>query len=344
MSVIDVTDLLRDLSEDAPCGPDLEYSADFLELSRLIQGTPDIQYGNMHRPAQEPDWAAVKATTLRLLAQSRDLRLAVYLTCASVPLDGFAGLEDGLALIEGLLERHWDHVHPQLDPDDADDPTARINTLIALVERDGLIRQASLASLVDVPMHGRVCLRDIDEAEGEWSQQADEAVHDNVVIDAAFKAVAFDELKDTAAVLMRARGRMGRIETLLTERVGHTKAVRFDALSQLLRRAESVVMVRLRQHPQWNVEIDAQGYERTGGGDAAHPASRTFHEIAHRDDVVRLLDLICEYYARENPASPVPLFLQRAKRLVDMNFIEILNDLSPQSLSEINYLAGTGRH
>ncbi|KVR01241.1 type VI secretion-associated protein, ImpA family [Burkholderia ubonensis] len=342
MSVIESTDLLQDISEDAPCGPNLEYSADYLELSRLIQGTPDIQYGNMHRPAEEPDWAAVKALTLRLLAQSRDLRLAVYLTCASVPLNGFSGLEDGLALIEGLLERHWDHVHPQLDPDDADDPTARINTLVTLVEMDGLIRQSSLVPLVDVPMRGRFSLHDIDKAEGERIQQADEAVQDIVVIDAAFKAVALDELKGTAAVLTRARGRIERIETLLTERVGHARAVRFDALSQLLRRAESAVMVRLRQHPRWNVETDAQVHEQTERADAAPPASRTFHEIAHRDDVVRLLDLLCEYYAREDPASPVPLFLQRAKRLVNMSFIEIMNDLSPQSLSEINHLAGTG--
>ncbi|RKP49404.1 type VI secretion system protein TssA [Trinickia fusca] len=338
MSVIDLATLLQDLSTDAPCGPDLEYSPDYIELSRLLQGTPDIQYGNMHRPAEEPDWKAVKALVLGLLAQSRDLRLAVHATRTLLALDGLAGLDDGLALIEGLLERHWDHVHPQLDADDAYDPIARINTLVALEDKDGLVRHVSLAPLVELPAHGRFCLRDIDKAEGELVPQADEAVQDIAVIDAAFKAVAFDALKETASVLTRACGRVERIEALLTERVGHSRAIRFAALSLLLRRAESVVTARLRQHPQWFVEADAR--LDVQGGDAADPASRALDEIAHRDDVARLLDRICEYYAREEPASPVPLLLQRARRLVNMGFIEILSDLSPQSLGEINHLAG----
>ncbi|KVO90356.1 type VI secretion-associated protein, ImpA family [Burkholderia ubonensis] len=342
MPVIDVTDLLRDLSENAPCGPDLEYSEDYLELARLIQGTPDIEYGNMHQPAEEPDWKAVKALALRMLEQSRDLRLAVHLTCASLPLDGLSGLEDGLALIEGLLERHWDHVYPQLDPGDANDPTARINTLVGLDEKNGLIRHVALASLVDVPAYGRFCLRDIDMAAGEFVPKADEAVQDMAIIDAAFKAAALDELTETVSVLTRACDRIKRIEMLLTGRVGHARAIRFEALSQVLRRAESVVTVRLRQHPQWVAKVDAQVPEQMGGGNTANPSLPAFHEIGNRDDVVRLLDLICEYYVREDPASPVPLFLQRARRLVHMSFIEIMNDLSPQSLGEINHLAGMG--
>lgn len=340
MSMIDITPLLQDLSEDAPCGPDLEYSADYTELSRLIQGTPDIEYGDMHRQAEEPAWKVVKELALRLLARSRDLRLAVNLTCACVCLDGIAGLESGLSLIEGLLERHWDRVHPQLDPDDANDPTARINILVALEDKDGLIRYVSQAPLVDAPDYGRFCMRDIDKAEGELAAQADEVVPDIAVIEAVFKAVALDALEQTAATLRRACAQLERIETLLTERVGHARAIRFAALSQLLCRAQSTVTSRLRRHPQWVGEADAQFDAQDAQGEAVGSAPKAMREIAHRDDVVRLLDMICEYYAREDPGSPVPLFLQRARRLVNMSFIEIINDLSPQSISEINHLAG----
>jgi type VI secretion system protein ImpA len=63
-------------------------------------------------------------------------------------------------------------------------------------------------------------------------------------------------------------------------------------------------------------------------------------DIHSRDDVARLLDRICEYYALEEPGSPVPMLLQRAKRLINMNFIELMSELSPQGSAEIGFLLG----
>ena len=62
---------------------------------------------------------------MTLLGRTRDLRVAVFYTRSSMVREGFAGLACGLALIAGLLEQHWSAVHPQLDPSDGDDPTAR---------------------------------------------------------------------------------------------------------------------------------------------------------------------------------------------------------------------------
>ena len=63
--------------------------------------------------------------------------MAVHYTRAGTVREGFSGLERGLALIEGLLDRHWGSVHPQLDASDDDDPTARVNALSALVDGRG---------------------------------------------------------------------------------------------------------------------------------------------------------------------------------------------------------------
>lgn len=53
-----------------------------------------------------------------------------------------------------------------------------------------------------------------------------------------------------------------------------------------------------------------------------------------------MLDLICDYYARCEPSSPVPLLLKRAKRLVFMDFIEIIKDLAPDGLSQVELIRG----
>ena len=36
----------------------------------------------------------------------------------------------------------------------------------------------------------------------------------------------------------------------------------------------------------------------------------------------------------------MPLILQRARRLVDMDFVQLLTDLAPESLNQIKVIAG----
>ncbi len=75
-----------------------------------------------------------------------------------------------------------------------------------------------------------------------------------------------------------------------------------------------------------------------GGGDAAQGGARG--EIDSREDVVRQLDRLCEYYRRHEPSSPVPMLLRRAKRLVSKDFMEIVRDLTPGGVAEAELLGG----
>ena len=63
-------------------------------------------------------------------------------------------------------------------------------------------------------------------------------------------------------------------------------------------------------------------------------------EIRSREDVVRAIDKICAYYARFEPTSPLPLLLDRCKRLVSSSFLDIIRDLAPDSVSQVERLAG----
>jgi type VI secretion system protein ImpA len=56
--------------------------------------------------------------------------------------------------------------------------------------------------------------------------------------------------------------------------------------------------------------------------------------------VIRALDKICDYYKRYEPSSPVPLFLNRAKRLASKSFLEILRDLTPDALNQALAIGG----
>ena len=63
-------------------------------------------------------------------------------------------------------------------------------------------------------------------------------------------------------------------------------------------------------------------------------------DIANRADVVRMLDKLIRYYRQHEPSSPLPLLLERARRLVPKNFMEIMEDLAPDGVAQINVFKG----
>jgi type VI secretion system protein ImpA len=124
---IDVESLLSEVNAEAPCGEDLSYDSSFLGLEDMLRSkAAGGVVAGVEEEAEEPNWREVRDKSLELLQRSKDLRVAMYLALAVLRMDGLAGLRDGLALLQGLLERFWDHVYPQLDPDDNYDPLERV--------------------------------------------------------------------------------------------------------------------------------------------------------------------------------------------------------------------------
>jgi len=62
--------------------------------------------------------------------------------------------------------------------------------------------------------------------------------------------------------------------------------------------------------------------------------------VSSREDVVRLLDRMCDYFERHEPSSPIPLLLKRCKRLVSANFLDIVRDVAPDAVSQVENLRG----
>jgi type VI secretion system protein ImpA len=54
--------------------------------------------------------------------------------------------------------------------------------------------------------------------------------------------------------------------------------------------------------------------------------------IKSRQDAIRALDAVAEYFRRNEPSSPIPLIVDRAKRLVAKDFLEVLADIAPDAL------------
>ncbi|RWG91078.1 type VI secretion system protein TssA [Mesorhizobium sp. M1C.F.Ca.ET.193.01.1.1] len=72
----------------------------------------------------------------------------------------------------------------------------------------------------------------------------------------------------------------------------------------------------------------------------AEPGARLPDRITSRDDVVRCLDLVVAFYDRTEPSSPIPHLARRVRRMVHMDFVELMEDLAPSGLKEFRQLAG----
>ena len=62
--------------------------------------------------------------------------------------------------------------------------------------------------------------------------------------------------------------------------------------------------------------------------------------IANRDDALKALDQVCEWIERHEPTNPAPLLIRRAKRLMTKSFMDIVRDLAPDGLSQVERIAG----
>src|SRR6185312_6050275 len=172
MAVIDVAALLEPVSDAAASGEAIEYDGQFIELETLARGKPEQEVGDMFVPAEEPDWREVERLALELCARSKDLRVAVILLRAELKLAGLAGLKDSLELIHGYVSRYWDSVHPQLDPEDDNDPSARVNILASLCDPEATLRLLRAAPLSQSRQFGRVSYRDFAIATGAMPMPA----------------------------------------------------------------------------------------------------------------------------------------------------------------------------
>lgn len=330
--MLDLTLLLSAVSEASPCGEDLEYDADFLQLEREAKGQPERTMGNSVLPAEPPKWRDIQQLSLQLLGRSKDLRITHFLVHSQLALEGFAGLADALMLVRELLDRYWQPLYPLLDADDDNDPTLRLNALM------GLCGDTTLQLLRDTPLlrsraFGPVTLRAAANAAGLQHWQSETLTAEQfggALIDADAEA-----LQATVAALNNALEALDAIERMVGEHLGASQGIDLAPLRQPLRLA--------RQLLSDAVPASTEAEPQAGGTQAPEPAQaapRPAGVISSRDDVQRTLDRLLEYYQRHEPSSPVPVLLSRARQLVHADFAAIVRNLLPDGMSQFETLRG----
>lgn len=349
---IDVASLLAPFSDGAPCGEDIEYDPAFVELTTLAAGKPEQQVGDKKIAAEEPDYADLARRAEDLLRRSKDLRVAVILATAVLRTEGPVPFAQVLGYIRGCLETFWDHVHPLLDAEDDDDPTMRVNAVVGLSvseKTEGPVMRALRLAPLTQSRIGRFTLRDILVAQGEIpAPPGMDAVPEPTLIAAAFQDTDAGRRSELRRAVGEARQHIRGIDEVFNARVG-PEGPDLSALDRLLYRLGQV----LDQYAGAEPEAEATGAaaaagEAPPGGDAGAAAAAPARAaggsgaINGPQDVVRMIDRICEYYERNEPSSPVPLLLKRARRLVNADFVTIIRDMASKGFDQVKAISGVG--
>ena len=344
MSAFDVEKLLQPVSEDSPCGENLEYDPEYLELQSLLSdgGAQQMIVSDDDEAGGEPrKWGEMKRVAVALTERTKDVWVGVALMRAAAQTDGYPGFASGAALIRGLVEKYWDGLYPPLDPEDPKPAEARVNILSELASLNTTVRELREVPIVTSPM-GKYTLRDVKIVSGELkptqAQGDDAPAPDGAGLNAAFMSAELDELSATAEALDQAMVDIDTIDSLVQDQVGVTEGPDLGPLSVELKSARAVLTENLKARG-----VAQPGAEDAADGGAAAPGQAAMQltgDISSRDDVVRILDKICEYFRRNEPSSPVPLLLQRAKRLVAKDFMDILKDLTPEAVAKMETIGG----
>lgn len=333
---LDLATLLSPLTDAEPSGPDLVYDPAFNDLEQAGAGKPERQYGDKVYPAEPADWLAVREHALALAARTRDLRVALWLARCGARMDGLSGFTQGLQLVHGLLAQQWDSVHPQLDASDNNDPTMRLNALAPFTASDAAL--ADLRSAGVAPVRGSLTVRHLELGLGKAEPGADEATPTEAGVLEALAALVRDH-PGLAESARNAHETAQQITSLLEDRVGSAAAPDLSPLTRLLALVyEAVVRVSGGPAPETDPGTPDAEPGNPGNGSSGGTAVGA---IRSRSDAVRELERICAWIEQNEPSNPAPLLIRRAQRLMDKSFLDIIRDLAPDGLGQVERLAGT---
>ncbi len=326
----DVEALLAPVSEDNPVGADLSYDAGRQEIEAVFETSAAGEGAG-----SDISWRDVLSLIEKQCAQTKDLWLAGYMMRAGARMGRIETVAQGAQFLAGLMDSYWDTVHPQLDEYGFQGRKAPVESLTKLGE---FINPLKATVLIRHPRLGEYSSNDIER----FAREGDSA-DGYGMFRAAMAEMAQEDLEAVVAQVDEIKTGIARADAIMTMNAGSETSVNFqptyDALSGIRKSLISFLPGSAE---------DEAGEETSSGGDYASSGSSgggrgAPGSIESREDVMRALDAISDYYRRKEPTSPVPLALRRAREWVTLDFLQVLEDIAPGSMDEARRVLTSNR-
>ncbi len=361
---IELEQLLAPVSDSAPSGSNLREdsspSSAYLRLkdarsaARLAEKRADVEGENLGFTA---DWRTILELAPKVLKdQSKDLEVTAWLIEASVRAHGFAGLRDGLNLARRLVELYWDTLYSL---EDEEGIATKVAPLTALNGVDGAgtllqpIRKIALTKAVGdgpyaVYQYEQACkLAESPDSETRARRESSGAVTLEAFMAAAngsggpYYVTLVDDIKESIAELEQ-------LSAALEERAGRDappvsaiQGVLASVLEMVQIFAKDLIARATQLTARQDLEL-APSSNGSGGVTAATAIFTMSGSIRNRDDALRMLLLVADYFREHEPHSPICTSLEETVRRARLPFSELLLELLPDRSAWRSALTSAG--
>jgi type VI secretion system protein ImpA len=337
--------LVEPVSDEAPCGPDLDMEFD-PAYSQIMASSDGMLPGSFFDFKREDfDFAGSIRQVAPLLERSRDLRVLVLLA----KLEGFnrniAGVSEAIAAIAALASTHWDHVHPV---GDGGDFGFRIATIEALDDMKHVVLPLQHAPLIQTRKLGLLPFRSVQVASGQTSPREGEQHPDMDAINSAFDDIELEQVRARHGQIKAMETALQGVRATVMERTDMTQSVSFEKLlpavqairqflDQVIERRDPASASAGDDQP---APEDADGSAGTGVTGRQRVGALPTGPFASNAHVRAALAGVAGYFATREPSSPALLLVAQAHELVGKTFAEALQYLSPNFASEAQISVG----
>ncbi|WP_226572781.1 type VI secretion system protein TssA [Mangrovibacter yixingensis] len=334
---------LAPVSADKPCGDNLEYDADFQAMEQASQGKAEQQFGDTIIPAEPADWTKVEKLATSLLERSKDLRVIMALIHAWTRRRGLQGYADGLLLIQQVLVLYWEPLYPLLEEYGERDPFYRLNALAALGDGSELttaVRQSALLRSAADTLSLRDACSLLDGSKTECPDYP------------GGRPRLVDELarggQPGIEALLHIRERLLTIREVLSEQLGESALPEMEVLLKTVNTVAqacdatdlSTLIPGLTGESQTEGNTVAESDEQQPAAAAPRNVDWRSVQPATREDAQLMLEKARQYFLLYEPSHPAPLLIERVQRLIEMNFMDIIRDLAPDGVHQLENIFG----
>jgi type VI secretion system protein ImpA len=312
---MDVEELLAPVSEESPTGADLSYEASRQEIEQFFE-RGDGEDGDA------VDWRDAVQKILAENKQTKDVWLAVYLMRAGANLGDLDAVVSGAQMLAGLLERYWDSVHPSIEEYGF---LGRKGPCESLTTIPQFLRPLRRIRIIEHPRLGTFTGEDLER----FAREGDGAEGFGM-FKAASQEASQEELQAKVDSLDHLREAIRRIDAALMENAGDDGGTNFQPTYEAIEELRQAII------PLAGIESQSPEAPETEAAANSAPAEgpKIAGRVDSREDVIRALEAIAEYYSRREPGSPIPVALRRIGKWVNMDFMAVLADIAPNSVSE----------
>ena len=333
------------VSQLSPCGENMEYDPRMMALEEDIVGKPEQQMGDSIIPATPPNWKDILKNAASLLEDTRDLRVFIYWTAAQLAREGLSGLYEGLQHILYFSTEAWDELWPV--PDDGDvqerlSAFALLSPMAGSFDADMTVVQLLLdQKLCFSHAVGSYSLRDIREAQETGNEEARKLIRaaylDSPEAELEKVKTCIDNILQCLRDIRECYDNHGMGTPDLRMITDIVKEMQLFYKSQPAEQPEAPAPT-VSEAPSASVSAaPAAAAGPVAAVPVALPAAAP-GVINGRQDAIRTMKALCQWFEENEPSSPVPYFLKRAIRCVGANLFDIVEDLAPQMKEQLKLI------